>query len=498
MPTKLAIEFKKSLPKKNDVLVVLTDEKGAFGDEAVKFIKEMGDSFEKHKKVRSFEGKPFSVLEITAPANLDLSRIIIIGKPKDEAKETDWLKLGGCIYKAVSNFADDHVNVMLELDGKTSAKDLAIVARGALLGSYSFKTYKTKKDDKENKDKSLQQLTFVAANLEQVKKAYEAQEAIAQGVILARDLVNEPANILGPVEFADKAAELEALGVEIEILDEKALKKENMRALLGVNQGSVRPPRVAIMRWKGGKKGDKPVALVGKGVTFDTGGISIKPAGGMEDMKGDMGGAAAVVGAMHAIAGRKAKANVTGIIGLVENMPDGNAQRPGDIVVSRKGLTIEVINTDAEGRLVLADVLDYIIEKDDPTCVIDLATLTGAVVVALGHEYAAVYASDEALCEQLNAAGKVTGDKLWPMPLGEAYDKLIDSQFADVKNVGGRYGGSITAAQFLKRFVDERPWAHLDIAGTAFGAPTNETNPAWGSGFGVMVLDRFVADNYEK
>ncbi|MEO1103012.1 MAG: leucyl aminopeptidase, partial [Pseudomonadota bacterium] len=279
--------------------------------------------------------------------------------------------------------------------------------------------------------------------------------------------------------------------------DADALDELDMRALLGVAQGSVRPARVAVMEWKGGDAEVKPVAFVGKGVVFDTGGISIKPAGGMEDMKGDMGGAAAVVGTMQALASRKAKVNALGIIGLVENMPDGNAQRPGDIVTSKSGQTIEIINTDAEGRLVLADLLTHTIEKYEPRVVIDLATLTGAIIIALGHHYAGMYTEDDTVAAQLSDAGKATGDLVWRMPLGKDYDSLIDSKFADMKNTGGRAGGSITAAQFLKRFAKDSVWVHLDIAGTGFGGTSNEISRTFGTGFGVRLLDRFVADYYE-
>ncbi len=275
------------------------------------------------------------------------------------------------------------------------------------------------------------------------------------------------------------------------------MRKLKMGALLGVAQGSIRPPRLVVMRWDGGKPKDQPVAFVGKGVVFDTGGISIKPAGGMEDMKGDMGGAAAVTGLMHVLAARKAKANVIGIIGLVENMPDGNAPRPGDIVTSMSGQTIEVINTDAEGRLVLGDALWYANERFAPRFMVNLATLTGAIIVALGNEHAGLFSNNDELADRLLAAGRDTGEKLWRLPLGPEYDKMIDSKNADMKNTGGRYAGSITAAQFLQRFVKDTPWAHLDIAGTAMGSPSSEINQSWGSGFGVRLLDRLVRDHYE-
>ncbi|MEO6382161.1 MAG: leucyl aminopeptidase, partial [Nitrobacter sp.] len=304
-------------------------------------------------------------------------------------------------------------------------------------------------------------------------------------------------NVLYPEEFARRASQLRKIGVGIDILDVKTMTKLGMGALLGVGQGSSRPSRTVIMRWNGGKKGEQPVAFVGKGVCFDTGGISIKSAGGMEDMKGDMGGAACVVGLMHALAARKAKVNVVGAIGLVENMPDGNAQRPGDIVTSMSGQTIEIINTDAEGRLVLADVLWYVAQKFKPKFMIDLATLTGAIMVALGTEHAGLFSNNDQLSERLIKIGVETGERVWRMPLGPEYDKQIDSQFADMKNTGGRHGGSITAAQFLQRFVDDTAWAHLDIAGTAMGSPKSDINQSWGSGFGVRLLDRLVAEHYE-
>jgi leucyl aminopeptidase len=291
---------------------------------------------------------------------------------------------------------------------------------------------------------------------------------------------------------------LKKLGVTVEVLDVPAMKKLGMNALLGVGQGSVRESCTVIMRWNGGKKGDDPIAIIGKGVCFDTGGISIKPAGSMEDMKGDMAGAACVVGLMHVLATRKAKVNAIGAIGVVENMPDGNAQRPGDIVTTMSGQTIEIINTDAEGRLVLADVLHYVNKRYKPQFMIDLATLTGAIIVALGHEHAGLFANDDKLADRLLEAGLATGEKLWRMPLGPEYDKKLESKFADMKNVGGRDGGAITAAQVLLRFVEKTPWAHLDIAGTAMGSPQTDINRSWGSGFGVRLLNQLVANHYEK
>ena len=326
--------------------------------------------------------------------------------------------------------------------------------------------------------------------------AFLARQAVAEGTFIARDLVNEPANMLGPVEFAARATELAKIGVEITVLEPERLAELKMNTLLCVAQGSARPARVVVMQWNGAKKA-KPVCFIGKGVCFDTGGISMKPAAGMEDMKGDMGGAACVTGLMHALAARKAKVNAVGIIGLVENMPSGTAIRPGDIVTSMSGQTVEILNTDAEGRLVLCDLITYAQQEFKPRLMVDLATLTGAIMVALGKEYAGLFSNDDKLSKQLFDCGEIVGEKVWRMPLGKAYDKLIDCKNADMKNIGGRFGGSITAAQFLQRFVQGTPWAHLDIAGTAMDSGRTDTNQSWGSGWGVRLLDRMVADHYE-
>jgi leucyl aminopeptidase len=395
------------------------------------------------------------------------------------------------------NAGSSALTVLAELaEGAMAPDQAAALGMGIRLRAYRFDRYKTKKKDGE--DAPLRADVSVAVeDVAATRKAFAPDAHIADGVIIARDLVNEPPNVLYPEEFARRAAALRKFGVVVEVLDVKAMTKLGMGALLGVAQGSARPGRMVVMRWNGGKAGEQPIAFIGKGVCFDTGGISIKPSGSMEDMKGDMGGAACVVGLMHALAARKAKANVVGAIGLVENMPDGNAQRPGDIVTSMSGQTIEIINTDAEGRLVLADVLWYVAQKFKPKFMVDLATLTGAIMVALGTEYAGLFSNNDELADRLAKVGLETGERVWRMPLGPEYDKLIDSQFADMKNAGVRNGGSITAAQFLQRFVDGTPWAHLDIAGTAMGAPKSEINQSWGSGYGVRLLDRLVADYYE-
>ncbi|WP_072391177.1 leucyl aminopeptidase [Hyphomicrobium sp. CS1GBMeth3] len=469
----------------------------------------------KAAEAAEFKGKQKTSIEILAPQKLDIGRLILVGTGKaSEQTDSDWIALGGYALGQISARKTATASIIADVAGAGDTKPEAIaasLAMGALLRHYAFRKYLTKKNGEEgangngNTDQKpvpdrLTKLVVHCAAPDKASAAFEAKRAVADGVYVARDLVNEPANILGPVEFADRVKELESVGLEVEILDVDALTELNMNTLLSVAQGSARPARVAVMQWHGAKsKRAKPLAFVGKGVVFDTGGISIKPAAGMEDMKGDMGGAACVTGLMVALAKRKAPVNAVGIIGIVENMPSGTATRPGDIVVSMSGITVENLNTDAEGRLVLADVLWYAQERFKPRLVIDLATLTGAIMVALGKDFAGLFANDDKLADQLLAAAKETGEKVWRMPLDKSYDKLLDSKNADIKNMGGRWGGACTAAAFIKRFIKKDvPWAHLDIAGTAMDAPRNEINTSWGSGWGVQLLDRFVADNFER
>jgi leucyl aminopeptidase len=442
----------------------------------------------------TFKGKAKSSMTIVVPEGLAADRLVVIGIGGEKDRvDLDWVQLGGLIAGKVNGKT---ATAVLDLPGiEASADAVADIVLGMQLRRYSFDRYKTKKD--ENKTEGPTRVSLSVADPAAVKKVYRAREGVLNGVVIARDLVNEPPNVLGPQEFAAHAGALAKLGVEVDILDETAMRQLGMNALLGVAQGSVRGARVAIMRWNGGKAADKPIAFIGKGVVFDSGGISIKPGAGMEDMKGDMAGAACVVGLMHALASRKAKANVVGAIGLVENMPDGNAQRPGDIVTTMSGQTIEIINTDAEGRLVLADVLWYVQDRFKPKFMVNLATLTGAILVALAQEYAGLFSNNDELADRLNLAGKATGERVWRMPLGPEFDKMIDSKFADMKNSAGRFGGSSTAAALLQRFVNDVPWAHLDIAGTAMGSPQNEINKGWASGWGVRLLDRLVRDYYE-
>ena len=475
-----------------------------------------------------FKGKLGAALDIVAPAGLAVDRLIVVGvgsdkpesngdKPADDvsqeskrkddtgkdekAKPFSMTNLGGTVAGKIGR--GTRALVVLDVPRETAggaAEAAADLVLGLRLRDYRFDAYKTRKKKDEDEDGATK-VTIAVADVAAVETAAAARGAIADGVLTARSLVNEPPNVLYPESFAERAKALQSLGLEVEILDVPAMEKLGMGAILGVSQGSARPGRIVVMRWNGSGKSNgeagQPLAFIGKGVTFDTGGISIKPSSGMEDMKGDMAGAACVVGLMQALAGRKAKVDAIGAIGIVENMPGPHAQRPGDIVTSMSGQTIEIINTDAEGRLVLADVCWYIQDKYKPKFMIDLATLTGAILVALGQEHAGLFSNDDELSDKLLAAGKATGEKLWRMPLGPAYDKIIDSKFADVKNSGGRHAGSITAAHFIQRFVNDVPWAHLDIAGMGMASPSNDINQSWGSGWGVRLLDRLVADNYE-
>jgi len=449
-------------------------------------------------KVAKFTGKRDQTLEILAPSKA-CDRLMLFGAGDPATVTEREIELtGGAVAGALAAAKAESASVILALPGLKLVKPElapALIASGATLRTYQFTTYKSKKPEKSAK---LDSLVIEAANPAKAKAAFADYEALAEGVHMARDLVNEPANVLYPEEFAARARQLTKAGVKVEILTPAQMKKLGMGALLGVAQGSPFEARLVVMRWDGGKKGEAPVAFIGKGVTFDTGGVSIKPAAGMEDMKGDMGGAACVTGLLLALAKRKAKANVVGAIGLVENAIDGKAQRPGDVVKSMSGQTIAVLNTDAEGRLVLADVLWYIQDRFKPKFMVNLATLTGAIMGALGKEYAGLFSNNDELSQRLTAAGLDTGERVWRMPMGPEYDKMIDSDIADMKNIGGRFGGAITAAQFLQRFVNKVPWAHLDVAGTAMDSNKSAINQSWASGWGVRLLNRLVAEHYEK
>ena len=485
--------------------VLLAGEDMALGSRGKELDQRSGGALAKAAEAAQFKGKKKSSAELLAPPRIGVSRLVLLGMGKaQDLKENDWVLLGGTALGAIAARKSKSASLIAEAAdaGHTRPETIAaLIAFGALLRHYEFRKYLTKQktDDEASGPDTLQKLVIHCADPDKARAAFARHLAVANGTVIARDLVNEPANALGPVEFAERVRELQNVGVDVEILDEEAITKLKMGALLAVSQGSIRPARVAIMQWHGAKsKRAKPLAFIGKGVVFDTGGISIKPASGMEDMKGDMGGAACVVGLMHALAERKANVNAIGIIGLVENMPSGSATRPGDIVVAHSGQTVEILNTDAEGRLVLADLISYVQERFKPRLMIDLATLTGAIMVALGKEYAGLFSNDEKLANDLLEASAETGEKIWRMPLDKAYDKMIESKNADIKNIGGRWAGSCTAAAFIKYFVKDTPWAHLDVAGTAMDAPKSDINPSWGSGWGVRLLDRFVADKYEK
>ena len=442
-----------------------------------------------------FTGKAGQSLSIAAPAGVEADAVLLVGAgAKDKLDDLAVEAFGGNAYAAVKLSGAE----VLTIDASDlSPEQAARVGFAARLAAYRFDKYRT--TQKADKIPSITTIRVVTTDLRGAEAALEPLSAVADGVIFARDLVSEPANVLYPAEFAKRVKALESLGLEVEILGEAEMEKLGMRTLLGVGQGSRRESQLAIMKWNGGEAGAQPLAFVGKGVCFDTGGISIKPADGMEDMKWDMGGAAAVTGTMIALASRKAKANVIGVLGLVENMPDGNAQRPGDVVVSMSGQTVEVINTDAEGRLVLADALWYTQERFKPKFMIDLATLTGAMIVALGLDYAGVFSNSDDVADPIVAAAKKVGENFWRMPIPAIYEQHIDSKIADVKNTGnGRAGGSITAALFLQRFTNGVPWAHLDIAPTAWANKSpSPTVPEGGVGFAVRTLDRMVADSYE-
>jgi leucyl aminopeptidase len=497
MPDALKFDFT-PFARMRGVLVTFCAEGLKFGPATKKALASAEDLVRRAAAADRFTGKNGSTLDIIAPTGLDLPRLVVIGTGKEsDFKARDIVRLGGIAMGKVPSAAGEATIYAEFASGALKPDQVAGLALGARLRAYAFDRYKTKRKEGDERPDKVE-VNLACANPAAAEKAWGRGTAIADGVVLARDLINEPANVLYPAEMARRASALAKLGVAVEVLDVAAMRKLGMGALLGVGQGSVHDSRLVVMRWNGGKRGAEPLAFIGKGVCFDSGGISIKPAQGMEDMKGDMAGAACVVGLMHALAARKAKVNAVGAIGLVENMPDGKAQRPGDIVKTMSGQTIEIINTDAEGRLVLADVLHYVNKRFKPKFMINLATLTGAIIVALGQEYAGLFSNNDKLVERLTKAGDATGERVWRMPLGSEYDKMIDSKFADMKNTGGRWAGSITAAQLLQRFVNKTPWAHLDIAGTALGSPQTDINRSWSSGWGVRLLDRLVEDHYER
>lgn len=439
-----------------------------------------------------FDGEAGGIVEAFVVDGDTVQRTLLVGV--GDNSDADWEKAGGAV---TARLLTNAKTAAVDLSGvKPSPVAAARFAAAIAQRGWRIDTYRTKLPEKQKPQ--LAEVTIAGAP-DGTDAAWSDQDAVTIGLDLTRTLVSEPPNIVYPASFVDRVkASVEGLGLEITVLGPKEMGELGMGALLGVAQGSVREGRLLALKWSGKGAGDPDLALVGKGVTFDTGGISLKPGAGMEDMKWDMGGAGAVVGAMKALATRKAKANVIGVCGLVENMPDGNAIRPGDILTSMSGQTIEVLNTDAEGRLVLCDCVTWVQQTHHPKTIVDLATLTGAMIIALGNEHAGLFANDDGLADQLLAAGKASGDLLWRFPLSDAYNKLIDSPIADIKNVGPRGAGSITAAQFIGRFVDPGvKWAHLDIAGTVWADKPGATYDKGATGYGVRLLDRFVADNFE-
>ena len=445
-----------------------------------------------------FSGKPGQIFESFVERGGSTVRIALAGagEKSTSGRQANLERAGAGLVARFLTSGETVLSFDLT-DTSLSAAEVAAVLLGARLRAWRHDVYRTKLSEEQKPSLATIRVVGAPAGAE---AAWAVEAALAEGIEFTRQLVTEPANVVYPESFVARCQERFAgTGIELTVLGVDEMTALGMGALLGVGQGSARPSRLLALKWNGGAAGEKPVAFVGKGVTFDTGGISIKPAAGMEDMKWDMGGAGAVVGTMLALAGRKAKANVLGVVGLVENMPDGNAQRPGDVVTSMSGQTIEVINTDAEGRLVLCDVLTWVQREHSPTKIVDLATLTGAIIATLAHEYAGLFSNDDSLANDLTAAGQASGDKLWRLPLGTVYDKMIDSPIADMKNVGARFGGSITAAQFLQRYIENgTPWAHLDIAGTVWADKPGATWEKGATGYGVRLLDRFVRDSLEK
>ena len=489
---------------RGDAVVLMAVEGGALTTAAHALDGRLNGAISRAAQAARFTGAAGTAFEILAPTGVETSRIVVIGLGPVEKIEPLSVErwAGHAIRRLLTSGIEKLVLVADGHKGVTAAESAARAANGARLAAYRFDRYRTKL--RPDQKPTIAELYVVTDGPAAAQARYEHDAAVVDGVHWARELVSEPPNVLYPEAFAARIkTTLEPLGVDVDILGEAEMEKLGMNALLGVGRGSTRQSQLVTMTWRGAKnKAAQPLALVGKGVTFDTGGISLKPGAAMDEMKGDMGGAAAVVGAMKALAMRKARANVVGLVGLVENMPDGDAQRPGDIVVSMSGQTIEVLNTDAEGRLVLSDVVWHAQEKFNPAAVVDLATLTGAIIIALGHEHAGLFCNDDDLAQALIAAGQAEGEPVWRLPLSPAYDKMMDSPNADMKNISGKpAAGSITGAQFIGRFIKPgMPWAHIDIAGTAWkpGPYEDPVSPTWATGYGVRLLNRLVAGRYEE
>ena len=489
----MEFSFATSIPDDADAILVAIEDDRVLRPSARPIDEAAGGAVTRAIATGRFTGKKDQLLDIVAPAGIKADRIVALGVGSQAGLSAlDRQKLGGATAAHCNKVGVRHIAIPT-----TDAEAVADFLHGMALRSYRFDRYRT--TQKESDLPTLVKVTLVADDSKAGQARFATLQAVAEGVTLTRDLVSEPANTLYPEEFARRAGELARLGVDVEVLGEEKMKALGMGALLGVGQGSARESQLVVMRWEGGSDEDPWLAVVGKGVTFDTGGISLKPGAGMEDMKFDMAGAGCVTGLMHALASRKAKANVVGVIGCVENMPSSNAQRPGDVVTTMSGQTIEVINTDAEGRLVLADALYYTVKTFKPKQVIDLATLTGAIIIALGNYQAGLFSNDDELADALRKSGAETGEELWRMPLGDRYDKDINSDIADMKNVGkAREAGSTAGAVLLQRFVEKTPWAHLDIAGTAWSRSDDALGPKGATGYGVRLLNHFIAQNYEK
>lgn len=488
--------FSKATIPNSGILAILVSEGGKLSAQAESLDKKTGGALKKAMKAAQYTGKKGKNLVVYSPANTGLEAVILVGVggAKDQDSALNIERIGGTIAPTLNAHRFTKATVLAEKLGKFSAEEVAAhIGYAAKLKAYHFYKYFTTKKAEEYP--TFKELNLLVTNTKAAEDKFKVLDKIAEGVYLTRDVVSEPPNVIYPESYAKIIAkELQPLGVKVEILDRKAMEKLGMGALLGVGQGSDKESRLVVMQWNGGKAGDKPVAFVGKGVTFDTGGISIKPSDGMGDMKYDMAGSGAVVGTMRALAGRKAKINAVGVVGLVENMPDGNAIRPSDILHTMSGQTIECLNTDAEGRLVLADALWYTQDRFKPKFIVDLATLTGAITIALGRHYAGLFSNSDDLCDKLTKAGKAVDEKLWRFPTDEAYDRQIDSVIADVQNIGNEKGaGSITASKFLERFVNKTPWAHLDIAGVAWASKDGDFCTKGATAFGVRLLNELVA-----
>jgi leucyl aminopeptidase len=499
-----SVTFAASRDEKSPAALVLFVGEGSQFSAAAEAVDKAGDGqLGRAMKAANFTGKKGKILEVLAPAGLGASRVLLAGigeSAKADARVFE--DLGGEIAARVQTTDAELAADFSGIADLAVGTDVAAAhfAHGVDLRNWRFDTYRTKLKDEQKAKLAGVTLIGVA---DSAKPLVDRLAAVAAGVAFTKELVTEPGNILYPESFVARVrAKVEPLGVKVTVLDEKDLAKLGAGSMLGVAQGSVRPARLLAMEWNGtGDANATPLALVGKGVTFDTGGISLKPGAGMEDMKWDMGGAGAVAGMMVALAGRKAKARVVGVCGLVENMPDGNAQRPGDIVTSLSGQTVEVLNTDAEGRLVLNDCLTWTQANYKPKVILDFATLTGAIIISLAHHYAGVFSNSDTLWGNLDRAGKAVNDLVWRQPLSEPgghYDQFIDSPVADMKNLGPREGGSITAAQFLQRYINEGvEWAHIDIAGAVWRPKAGALHDKGATGFGVRLVDKFVSDHFE-